>query len=113
MSCNRIVVFTNLDSYMRFSTQNGRDRHHHKKSFCSRFLRLPFGARLAVFIAVAVVGLTIFLGCFYVFCLKKAKKSQKYDLTQFKDSFDPELEDEAPPLEQKKPLDEQKLVISA
>jgi len=85
----------------------------HKKSFCSGFHRLPFGVRLAIFITVAGVGLAIFMCCVHVFCCKQAQKSQKYDLTQFKDSFDPELEDEAPPLEEKKPIDEQKLVITA
>ena len=88
-------------------------KHHHKKSFCSGFHKLPFGARLAIFITVAAVGLAILMCCVHVFCCKQPRKSQKYDLAQFKDSFDTELDDEAPPLEQKKPLDEQKLVITA
>lgn len=84
-----------------------------KKGFCSKFHKLPFAARIAVFVLVAVIGIATFTCCLRVFCCKPPAQGKKIDLKDFEDKFSYDGEFEAPALEQKLPIEKQKLVIDA
>ena len=84
-----------------------------KKGFCSKFYKLPFAARVAVFALVAVIGVATFSCCLWVFCCKPPAQGKKIDLKDFEDKFSYDGEFEAPALEQKLPIEKQKLVIDA
>ena len=81
--------------------------------FCSKFYKLPFAARLAVFVLVSLIGVGTFACCLWVFCCKPPAQGKKIDLKDFEDKFEYDGEFEAPPLEQKLPIEKQKLVIDA
>lgn len=84
-----------------------------EKGFCSKFYKLPFAARVAVFALVAVIGVATFSCCLWVFCCKPTAQGKKIDLKDFEDKFSYDGEFEAPALEQKLPIEKQKLVIDA
>ncbi|XP_020618255.1 uncharacterized protein LOC110056146 [Orbicella faveolata] len=84
-----------------------------KKGFCSKFHSLPFAARVAVFSVVALIGIGTLSCCFWVFCCKPPASGKKIDLKDFEDKFEYNGEFEAPALEQKLPIEKQKLVIDA
>lgn len=83
----------------------------HKNGFCRSFFKLPFAARLSVFIVVCLIGMATAICCIRVFCCKPASSGEKINLADFEDKFDYDGEFEAPPLDKKLPLDQQKLVI--
>ncbi|XP_078375547.1 uncharacterized protein LOC144658920 [Oculina patagonica] len=84
-----------------------------KHGFCSKFYKLPFAARMAVFAVVALIGIATFSCCLWVFCCKPPASGKKIDLKDFEDKFEYDGEFEAPALEQKLPIEKQKLVIDA
>jgi len=84
-----------------------------KHGFCSKFYKLPFAARVAVFVLVTLIGLGTFGCCLWVFCCKPPAQGKKIDLKDFEDKFEYDGEFEAPALEQKLPIEKQKLVIDA
>lgn len=84
-----------------------------KKGFCSKFHSLPFAARVAVFSVVALIGIGTLSCCLWVFCCKPPASGKKIDLKDFEDKFEYDGEFEAPALEQKLPIEKQKLVIDA
>lgn len=84
-----------------------------KKGFCSKFHSLPFAARVAIFSVVALIGIGTLSCCLWVFCCKPPASGKKIDLKDFEDKFEYDGEFEAPALEQKLPIEKQKLVIDA
>lgn len=84
-----------------------------KDGLCSKFHKLPFAARLAIFAVVALIGIGTFTCCLWVFCCKPPASGKKIDLKDFEDKFAYDGEFEAPALEQKVPIEKQKLVIDA
>lgn len=84
-----------------------------KDGLCAKFHKLPFAARLAVFAVVALIGIGTFTCCLWMFCCKPPASGKKIDLKDFEDKFAYDGEFEAPALEQKVPIEKQKLVIDA
>lgn len=68
---------------------------------------------MAVFSVVALIGFGTAACCFWVFCCKPPAAGKKIDLKDFEDKFAYDGEFEAPALESKIPIEEQKLVIDA
>lgn len=66
-----------------------------------------------MFALVAVIGIATFSCCLWVFCCKPPAQGKKIDLKDFEDKFSYDGEFEAPALEQKLPIEKQKLVIDA
>ena len=84
-----------------------------EKGFCSKFHSLPFAVRVAVFSVVALIGIGILSCCLWVCCCKPPASGKKIDSKDFEDKFEYDGEFEAPALEQKLPIEKQKLVIDA
>lgn len=58
-------------------------------------------------------GLGTFGCCLYMFCCKPPAQGKKLDLKDFEDKFYYDVDLEAPPLENKVPIEKQQLVIDA
>ncbi|XP_046849653.1 uncharacterized protein LOC124443166 [Xenia sp. Carnegie-2017] len=82
--------------------------HKHKhQSLCSRFHKLPLGARIAIFVAF-IVAILIFVVSFTKFCCRK--KSTTCDVG--KDDFKPDLNAEDEALPEKLSFDDKEILIA-
>lgn len=84
-----------------------------KHGICAAFYKLPFAARIAIVAVIALFGLGTFGCCLYMFCCKPPAQGKKLDLKDFEDKFYYDVDLEAPPLENKVPIEKQQLVIDA
>ncbi|KAK3754853.1 hypothetical protein QZH41_011344 [Actinostola sp. cb2023] len=87
------------------------DQYEH--SICKDFYKLPFAARLSIFLLVTFLGLATVFCCVRAFCCKSAVKGQKFNLEEFDEKCDFDGVFEGPPLDTKVPLEKQKLVLQA
>lgn len=87
------------------------DQYEH--SICKGFYKLPFAARLSIFLLVTIIGLATVFCCIRAFCCKPPAKGQKFNLDEFDDKCDFDGVFDAPPLDTKIPLEKQKLVLDA
>lgn len=86
-------------------------KHHHGKSLCSRFHKLPFGARVAILVGVVLVALASIMTC-AMCCCRKSKKAYEINKdNNFKAEFDVD-EDEAEPLPEKLAFDDKEVLIA-
>lgn len=91
----------------------GHHKRHHGKSLCSRFRKLPLGARVAILVGLVVVVLASILCC-AVCCCRKSKGKRAYEIGKaedFKAEFDIE-EDQAEPLPEKLAFDDKEVLIA-
>ncbi|CAB4044062.1 Hypothetical predicted protein [Paramuricea clavata] len=90
---------------------HGHHGHHHGKSFCSRFHKLPFGARVAILVGVVFVVLASVVCC-AMCCCRKSKKA--YEISkgdEFKAEFEME-DEEAEALPEKLAFDDKEVLIA-
>ncbi|KXJ23770.1 uncharacterized protein LOC110249960 [Exaiptasia diaphana] len=87
------------------------DRYEH--SICKDFYKLPFAARLSIFLLITFLGLATVFCCVRAFCCKPPAKTQKFTLEEFDEKCDFDGVFDAPPLDTKVPLEKQQLVLQA
>ena len=91
----------------------GNNRHkHHGKGLCSRFHKLPFGARVAILVGLVFVVLASIMCC-ATCCCRKSKKAYKISKgDDFKSEFEIDDEEEAEPLPEKLAFDDKDVLIA-
>lgn len=82
---------------------------HRKKSFCTKFHKLPFAARIGILVSVIFVLIASVLCC-ACFCCRKPKNV--YDMSTIEEKPDFDLEIEAEPLPEKLAFDDKQVLLA-
>ena len=85
---------------------------HHGKGLCSKFHKLPFGARVAILIGLVFIVLASVMCC-AMCCCRKSKKAYEIGKDEdFKSEFGMDDDDEAEPLPEKLAFDDKEVLIA-